>query len=249
MGICYVIIAALLPVAILLWLTYHRDKYCPEPVGQLYKAFRYGILSVFVSLAISIPLGLLGCYSEEYSTIVGAFRYAFFGAAIPEEIAKFFMLWLLVRKSRYFDEATDGIVYAVFVSLGFAALENVIYLFNNPDSWLAVGIVRAIFSVPGHYAFGVLMGYYYSLYRFSAKPSRWITLAILALPILFHGLFDFILMSFNQLPEPLILLALVVFIIFCVKMHIFAQKRINEQIQRDKLWNKLSDMEKRDDAQ
>lgn len=59
-----------------------------------------------------------------------AIRLSFFGAAILEESAKLFMLWLLLRKNKYFGERVDGIVYAVCVSLGFAALENVMYLFD-----------------------------------------------------------------------------------------------------------------------
>ena len=244
MNILYILVTALLPVVILLWLIYRRDKYCPEPSSQLFKAFWYGLLSVFLSLTISLPLDFFGVYSSEFSSLSGAFRYAFFGAAIPEEIAKFVMLWLLVRHSKYFDEAIDGIVYAVFISLGFAAFENVLYLFNNMDQWVAVGIVRALFSVPAHYAFGVLMGYYYSQYRFSVRPSSKVALCVLLVPIVFHGLFDFILMSFSSLPPFVLLFSLILFIVFCIKMHRFAQKRITEQIERDELWNKLADMEK-----
>lgn len=243
----YMFTAALLPVVILLWLIYRRDKYCPEPAGQLCKAFWYGILSIFVSFAISGPFGAMGLYSDEYSSMTGAFRLAFFGAAIPEEVAKFLMLWLLVRQSKYFDEAIDGIVYAVFVSLGFAALENVYYLFDNSERWLTVGIVRAIFSVPGHYAFGVMMGYYYSQYRFSATSSTWKpAVCMLGVPILCHGLFDFFLMSLHTLPPLFILLFLILFVVLCFRMHRFAQKRITEQVERDKLWNRLSDMGKKE---
>ncbi len=245
MNTLYILTAALLPVAILLWLIYRRDKYCPEPAEQLYKAFRFGMLSTFLSLAISIPLGMLGVYTEEFTSLTGAFRYAFFGAAIPEEAAKLFMLWLLVRRSKYFDEAIDGIVYAVFISLGFAAIENILYLFNNMEQWVTIGIVRAILSVPAHYAFGVLMGYYYSQYRFSVRPSRKAAVCTLAIPVLFHGLFDFLLMSLSTLSPFIILLTVILFIVFCIKMHRFAQKRITEQVERDKMWNKLADMEKR----
>lgn len=244
----YIIAAALLPVVILLWLIYRRDKYCPEPAGQLCTAFWYGIQSVFVSFAFSVPFKAMGLYSSEYSDMMGAFRLAFFGAAIPEEIAKFIMFWLLVRRSKHFDEAIDGIVYAVFVSLGFAALENIMYLFDNSEQWIAVGIVRAIFSVPMHYAVGVLMGYYYAQYRFSVKPSRKLIVCVLGVPILCHGLFDFYLMSLSTLPPLLILLFLILFVVFCFRMHRFAQKRITEQVERDKLWNRLSDMERKEQA-
>ena len=126
----YLLLTALLPIAVLLFYIWRKDKDKPEPTGQLIKAFFFGVLSIFVSFCISGPLGWMGFYPGEASTIVGALSNAFFGAAIPEEIAKLVMLWLLLRKNEYFDEKMDGIVYAVFVSLGFAALENLMYSLN-----------------------------------------------------------------------------------------------------------------------
>ena len=168
-----ILLIALLPVVILVYYIYHKDKKSPEPTGQLVKAFFYGILSVPLSLCISIPLGLIGLYPTEATSILGSVSAAFFGAAIPEEIAKFFMLWLLLRKNPYFDEKMDGIVYAVCVSLVFAALENIMYLFTNAESYVSVGIARAIFAVSGHFCFGILMGYYYSLAKFYPKtPTK-----------------------------------------------------------------------------
>lgn len=94
------------------------------------------------------------CISCKATSILVSVSTAFFGAAIPEEIAKFLMLWLLLRKNPYFDEKMVGIVYAVCVSLGFAALENIMYLFTNAEAYLSVGIARAIFAVLGHFCFG-----------------------------------------------------------------------------------------------
>lgn len=125
---------------------------------------------------MSIPLGLIGVYPTEATSILGSVSAAFFGAAIPEEIAKFIMLWLLLRKNRYFDEKMDGIVYAVCVSLGFAALENIMYLYSNEETYLPVGIARAIFAVPGHFYFGILMGYYCLLAKFYSKTPKRIRL-------------------------------------------------------------------------
>ena len=112
-----ILLIALLPVVILVYYIYHKDKKSPEPTGQLVKAFFYGILSVPLSFCMSIPLGLIGVYPAETTSILGSISTAFFGAAVPEEIAKFFILWLLMRKNPYFDEKMDGIVYAVCVSL------------------------------------------------------------------------------------------------------------------------------------
>ncbi len=225
-------LTALLPIAILVFYIYHKDKKSPEPTGQLVKAFLFGILSVPVSLCLSIPFGIIGLYPIEATSILGSISTAFFGAAIPEEIAKFFMLWLLLRKNRYFDEKMDGIVYAVCVSLGFAALENIMYLFSNAESYLSVGIARAIFAVPGHFCFGILMGYYYSLAKFYPKTPKKNKALILVAPIIVHGLYDSILFIINVTPAISGIL-LIVFLVFCHKMWKYGSKRIKEHLKRD----------------
>lgn len=231
-----ILLTALLPVAILVYYIYHKDRKSPEPTGQLVKAFLLGVISIPLSLCISIPLGLIGVYPTEATSILGSISIAFFGAAIPEEFAKFFMLWLLLRKNPYFDEKMDGIVYAVCVSLGFAALENIMYLYTNADSYLSVGIARAIFSVPGHFCFGILMGYYYSLARFYPKTPKKNKVLILAAPIIVHGLYDSILFIINVTPSISGIL-LIVFLVFCHKMWKYGSCRIKEQILRDSTKN------------
>ena len=129
-----ILLTALLPVAILVFYIYRKDKNLPEPTGQLVKAFFYGVISAPSSFFISIPLGMIGLYLVEDTTVLGSVSSAFFGAAIPEESAKLFVLWLVLRKNPFFDEKMDGIVYAVCVSLGFAAFENILYLFSTDKS-------------------------------------------------------------------------------------------------------------------
>lgn len=233
MELILLILAALAPAAVLIYYIYRRDKYQKEPVKELLKAFGLGILSIPVSLFISTPLESLGFYSTESTAFWGAVATSFFGAAIPEEIAKFLMLWLLVRRNKCFDEKTDGIVYASIVSLGFAAIENVLYLLNNYDSWVSVGATRALFSVPGHFFFGVLMGYYYSLYRFCPHESRWYKWLILGAPILAHGLFDSILFVTDVLPS-LSLLLVIAFIILCNSLRKRASASVAEHLARDR---------------
>ena len=232
MDIFVILLTALLPIAILVYYIYHKDRKSPEPTRQLVKAFFYGILSIPLSFCISIPLGLIGVYPAEATNILGSISAAFFGAAIPEEIAKFFMLWLLLRKNPYFDEKMDGIVYAVCVSLGFAALENIMYLFTNAESYVSVGIARAIFAVPGHFCFGILMGYYYSLAKFYPKTPTKNKVLILAAPIIVHGLYDSILFIINVTPAISGVL-LIVFLIFCHKIWKYGSKSIQEHLKRD----------------
>ncbi len=233
----YVLIAALLPVAVLLYYIYTKDKLSPEPIGQLVKGFIYGIGSIPLSFCLSIPFLYIGLYPSEAVSIIDSIKISFFGAAIPEESAKLFMLWLLLRKNRYFDEKMDGIVYAVCVSLGFAALENVMYLFSNYEDYLSVGISRALFAVPGHFCFGVIMGYYYSLYKFYPYNPDRNKYLILVAPIIVHGIYDSILFIVDVTPAISGIL-MILFLFFCHKMWKYAQKSIDEHMKRD-AYNKI----------
>lgn len=227
-----ILLTALLPVAILVFYIYHKDKNMPEPKGQLLKAFFFGMLSIPLSLVMSIPFGVLGLYPDEPTNVLGSICSAFFGAAIPEECAKLFVLWLLLRQNKYFDEKMDGIVYAVCVSLGFAAVENVMYLFSDVESFISVGISRAVFAVPGHFCFGILMGYYYSLAKFYPKSHGKNIFLILLAPIIAHGLYDSILFITGVTPVISGLLV-IVFIFFCHKMWKYCSQRIEELLKRD----------------
>lgn len=154
--IILVFLAAISPVVWLLWTIYRKDSVQPEPTKWLMKAFAYGIISVFLSYVISIPMSSIlkiDIDRQMYSSIIEAITDSFLLAAIPEELSKFFVLWLLLRKNPFFDEHFDGIVYAVCIGLGFAALENVFYLLTGIEdwSWISIGIMRAFISVPAHY--------------------------------------------------------------------------------------------------
>lgn len=229
-----ILLTALLPVAILIFYICRKDKENPEPTGQLVKAFFYGILSIPLSFCMSIPLGLIGVYPAEATSIWGSVSSAFFGAAIPEEMAKFFVLWLLLRKNRHFDEKIDGIVYAVCVSLGFAALENVIYLFSDTESFLSTGISRAIFAVPGHFGFGILMGYYYSLAKFYPDTKAKNLVLTIAAPIIAHGLYDSIIFSISCTPAISGILT-ILFLVFCHRMWKIGTRKIKEYLNQENI--------------
>lgn len=232
MQLILVILSALLPVAAILWYIYRKDKQQPEPLKWLLKAFVYGIISCFIGMALSLAISALaGIYwdMDTHSGVSEAFADAFLSAAIPEEFAKFLMLWLLLRKNPYYDELFDGIVYAVFVSMGFAGVENILYLVDGmaDGSWISTGIVRALLSVPGHALFAILMGYYYSLYHFGVSRNVKTAIMILAAPVLAHGIFDGILFSI-QINEIFSFVGVILFIIFFYKL----KKKGTEKIRR-----------------
>ena len=224
-----IFLLAVAPAIILITYIYLVDIKQREPILQILKGFVYGIISAFVAIFAALFLADTHFYTDTYTNVIEAARTAFFGAALPEEAAKLFMLWLLVRKNKYFDERLDGIVYAVAISMGFAAFENILYLFDNYDQWLTIGITRAILSVPGHYAFAVLMGYYYSKVHFGISNVLKDKLMILLAPILVHTIFDWILFTISITSALAILLA-IIFIIFVIKMHQYVNARIKDYL-------------------
>lgn len=222
------IIAALAPVAVLLWQILRRDAANPEPPRMLAKAFLYGMISTavtFVLLPFTEALGDLIMLNDTALSV--AFKQAFFSAALPEEGAKLLMLWLLLRNNPYFDERFDGIVYAVCVGMGFAAVENVLYLFSNYDSWLSVGIARALFAVPGHFFDAVIMGYYYSHYHFGTRRNPATKALILAAPVVAHGIYDGILFSYD-IDDGVAVVALILFLIFFNRLKKTGRRLIDE---------------------
>lgn len=229
------IFAALLPVVLLFCYIYHQDSAKPEPASWLWKAVLYGVLSAVLVLLVSFVMPDVNALFPEYSgTAIGAVIDAFYSAAIPEEAAKLLMLWLLVRKNPYFDEHLDGIVYATCVGLGFAGLENILYLVKNSDQLAYVAVMRGIFSVPGHFFFAVAMGYFFSLTYFSSKTvllrlmNAMLTICV---PVMLHGVFDALLMV-SSVNSFLFIVCMIAFLVFTNKMRKKGQARI--RIMKDK---------------
>ena len=113
-------------------------------------------------------------------------------------------------------------------------LENVFYLIGSYDEWMSVGISRALTAVPGHFGFGVLMGYYYSLGKFDSETFASAKYKALIVPILVHGIYDVICFVIGIVPSVAFIL-MIVFIVFCHKLWKYGSKRIKEHLERDKV--------------
>lgn len=215
------LILALAPVIILTLYVYFRDKYEREPIGLLLLAMLGGAISV-------VPIIFLERYVSGYDYIFDgqfgkAFYTAFFVASFSEEIFKLLIFMIFIWGRKNFNEKMDGIVYAVFISMGFALVENIFYVYGNSDHF-QVGIVRAFTAVPGHMLFGVAMGFYLGRAKFlSGHRGVNLFLAFL-MPFLLHGFYDFILMAKD---ETLLLL----FIPFIIFMWFFGLRRIKWHVK------------------
>jgi len=225
----YMLIAALLP-AMLLFLYIWRKDVQPEPFRWLFRALLAGVI---ICIPVAYVEGVVMHWlfpAGDPTTLFGTTVEAFFVAAVPEEAAKLLALWLILRKNPYFDEHFDGIVYAVCVGLGFAAIENVGYVLSSGEGWATVAVMRALLAVPGHYAFAIIMGYYYAIYHFVDHSPK-VAAKVFLMPVLAHGVYDSLAMSGSVDPVAggLCFFAL---IYFCIKLQKAAQKKVNELVAR-----------------
>ena len=227
-----VIALALLPAIILLYYTYQQDKLQREPVKMIVKGFFWGCLSVFCSLFISLPSMRIGLFPEEIHSFWDAFRTSFFGAAIPEETAKLLCLFLFLRKNPYFDERMDGIVYAVCVGMGFAAFENIEYLVAAGTDWVTTGIGRSLTAIPGHFGFAVLMGYYFSLWRFDGYRAPGAGLKMWLYPVLAHGIYDTVAMMAQVTPQLSGAITIAI-LLFCFQLIKWARQSMKKHVIAD----------------
>ena len=219
--------AAVLPAIYLLSKVYKMDTIEKEPWSILRKLLLWGAISgVPAALVESLLTGVLqGLFTE--GTVLYNLVFAFVVAALVEEGFKFFFLYKFTFQSPDFNYRFDGVVYAVFVSMGFAILENVLYVF---EGGLGVAVTRALLALPLHAACGVYMGIAYgqqkvnSLYRPATFGS--VAAACLPTPILIHGFYDFC--AFMQTE-----LFVIIFIVFVIVVFILTLKRLKKASQED----------------
>ena len=183
----FLLALALAPGAAIALYIYLKDKHEREPLGLLLMSFFYGVLSIFVTLLVSWPLEILTINKEDVAEL---FADAFFKVALVEEFSKFIFIRFILFRNKNFNEPFDGIVYAVMVGMGFATLENIVYVYQYG---MATGITRMFTAVPAHACFAVLMGYFIGLAKFNPKKNLYFTLLALIAATVFHGLYDYFL--------------------------------------------------------
>jgi RsiW-degrading membrane proteinase PrsW (M82 family) len=234
MNILLILVSALLP-AVLLWFYIWKKDTQKEPASWLVKAILFGVaICIPVAILEMVIKNLLFGPDVEPSSLIGTTVDAFFVAAIPEEAFKLLALWLVLRKNPFFDEHFDGIVYAVSVGLGFAAIENIFYMFGGGEWWF-VAIGRALLAVPGHYAYAILMGYFYSVYHF-VDHSQKTAVCILLVPVILHGIYDALIFG-GQVNPYVGIVGFFVLIFFCVKLQKKAHQRVLVLIEKDEETN------------
>jgi len=188
------IAAAVIPALILLVRIYRADRLEKEPAGLLLSLIFMGILSTAIALALEqLGSALLGLFFYENSLPYNAIMY-FIIVAYAEEGSKFLLLKWRTWKHPAFNCQFDGVVYAVFVSLGFALWENIGYVAMYG---LGTALLRAVTAIPGHACFGVFMGAWYGVakkyaYRGDYGRAKAYRKKALFYSALMHGIYDFV---------------------------------------------------------
>lgn len=185
MNVFFILALALAPGAAIGLYIYWKDEHEREPIGLLVKSFFMGAASTIVTLLISWPINAI--VPIDHASVTQQAVHAFALVALVEEFSKFiFVRWLLYPNAN-FNEPYDGIVYAVTVSLGFAGLENILYVW---DGGFEVAVIRMFTAVPAHVTFGALMGYFLGIAKFQHKKEHYSFYA-LGVATLFHGAYDY----------------------------------------------------------
>lgn len=178
------IAAGIAPGLALLSYFYLKDEYEAEPLSLVLRVFVFGALLVF-------PIMFIQHVFQLERVVVSPWAQAFVSSGLLEEFVKWFVIYFFIFDHPEFDEPYDGIVYSASVSLGFATLENILYLLANG---VEVAMTRALLPVSSHALFAVMMGFYIGKAKFQGRKRFYLTLSFL-LPVALHGTYDVILLT------------------------------------------------------
>jgi RsiW-degrading membrane proteinase PrsW (M82 family) len=223
--------AAVIPPLFLMWKVYQLDKIEKEPIGLLAILFALGAVSCFPAAFVETLLGdrVLAGFLDPTSVLYQIIN-CFLIIAGAEEGFKYLVLKKVTWKNKDFDYRFDAVVYSVAVTLGFAAFENVMYVFQGG---LGVAASRAVLSIPGHCIFGIYMGFYYgtakmhNLMGHKAAEKSFLRRTVFH-PMLLHGFYDFCLFTNNNI-------MLIIFFIYVIILDIIAFNKVRKLAREDHL--------------
>ncbi len=188
MNVVLALTLAIIPAILIVIYFYRKDKAKPEPKGLIIRIFLLGLFSTLPALILEIAISEFRGILKPHHVLYPVFT-AFVVAALVEESIKLFIVRRVAFRKKCFDEIMDGIVYAVVAGMGFACLENILYVLGRG---LTVAVLRAFTSIPLHAAVSVMMGYYIGLAKFSENKGerRRLILKGFLLAVFFHGIYD-----------------------------------------------------------
>ena len=215
------LLAAIAPILAIILFIYWRDEHEKEPIRLLWRAFYLGALGTIPTLLLSSFLDKLG-FDIKSDNLAFSFISVMIGIALIEELCKYFgVRWFIYRKHD-FNEPYDGIIYCVMAALGFASVENLLYVF---DGGFGVAAIRAIFAVPGHAIDGVFIGYFLGNQKHNNKKGY--EFIGLAAAILFHTIYDFLLFNAEKQSSFIIFFLVSFFIAFTLALKAIKKHRLS----------------------
>lgn len=222
------VLAAVLPAAFLMRYIYRRDTVEKEPPALLWALVGRGVLAALAAIVLESVCQRVLSAVMDTGTVAYIVVTAFVGVAAIEEGTKFFFLRRRTWRDPNFNYRFDGVVYAVFVSLGFAAFENIEYVFHYG---LSVALPRALLAIPGHMGFAVFMGAFYGRAKLCADRGNHIgesanLWAGYLVAVLLHGFYDACAMLGGGTPA-------LVFMIFVIAMYILVFRRVRRESRND----------------
>lgn len=219
------LVLAILPIFLIGYYYYLKDTK-KEPLKLLKKLFFSGILSGLIVIVIStIALIIFPNFNNiEELNLKDIFIYSFLFVAVLEEFFKWLMVYKITYNHQEYDQLYDIILYAVFVGLGFACFENIIYIYqSNIGMYLA--LIRGVTAIPAHACFATSMGYFLTLSKYQ-KKKKYLYYSIF-IPIVLHGNYDFILLSKNNVLN-------IFFLFYLVSLFLISILELKKIIKLDK---------------
>ena len=222
-------LAAIVPPLFLMYKIYEADKIEKEPTGLLVRIFIRGAISTVLAMAFETVGTIIIAYIGISDTsLLGLILMNFIVVAVSEEFVKRWAMKGPTWKNPEFNYLFDGVVYGVAATLGFAALENVMYVF---DFGFGVGVFRAVTSIPLHCICGVYMGYFYGRAKYFehrgliGQQQTSMRLSLLV-PVLIHGFYDFAASINNDVFT-------IVFLVFVIVMEIYSIRKVKQYSKED----------------
>lgn len=209
MALVLLFILSILPGFIIVLYIYWRDRHNSEPLWYLSWCFAFGVLSTYPAIQMETfgmrDLGIHGAGDDPFMT----FTFAFAVIAFSEEFVKYLFLRYYIFPKTIFDEPLDGIVYAIMIGMGFATLENILYVVIRPNhlpTAFHIGWWRMITAIPGHAIFAVVMGYFVGWAKFAPRyQALFLWLGLLG-AVTLHGIYDYLI--FMSMRESLVFFVL-----------------------------------------
>ena len=215
-------VSAIIPAWIALWIVYRVDRH-PEYKYRVFILYLLG--AVCVAPAGWIEKYLLDLYAhtpDPQTGFIAILVTAFFVAGMTEETLKGIVFYRAVLNRQFFDEPFDGIIFAVAIGLGFATIENILYVQSDG---LSSAFVRAFTAIPAHALFGIIMGSYFSEHRFDRKPL-WPAFVV---PAILHGMYDTFALAQGYLAN----LLLVLYLMWLVRLAFIKTQKLMNTTRRE----------------